>query len=125
MVVPRTQIYRIARTKTAYDQYAEQLARLREGDGDGLFRLATWCRSADGLRVEADELLAKVISLNEDHTGARRLLGHVKAGKQWTVPPPLEVQLQIGGPSSKQASDLRARLTLFLETRKDLRKPTP
>ncbi len=118
MVVPRTEIYRIQRVKSVYDRYAEELGRIREGDFNGLFKLASWCRTASGLRKESDELLARVISLKEDHAGARRMLGHVKLGGKWVVPSPLAIRLNVSGGNAK---DLRASLGLFLKTRQDVR----
>jgi hypothetical protein len=121
MVVPRTEIYRIQRQRTVHDTYAEQLARIREGDANGLFKLAQWCRSANGLRKESDELLAQVIALQENHAGARRLLGHVKSGDKWIVPAPLSIRLVAGGGSGKDENDLREKLALFLQSRRDVR----
>ena len=56
MGVPQSQIYRIVRTRTNHDTYKEQLASIRGGDVNGLFKLAQWCRSSSGLRKESDEL---------------------------------------------------------------------
>jgi hypothetical protein len=118
MGVPRTEISRIQRTRTIQDTYKEQLASIREGDVNGLFKLALWCRSANGLRKESDELLAQVISLKKDHAEARRMLGHVKLGSEWKAPSPLSIQLKVSGAN---ASELRQCLDLFLKTRQDVR----
>ncbi len=118
MVVPRAEIYRILKQKSAYDVYTEQLSRIREGDINGLFKLAQWCRNTNGLHKESEELLAKIISLNENHLGARRLLGHVKVQGGWMVPPPLSIQLQVG--STVSVGDIRAKLVEFLKERKDM-----
>jgi hypothetical protein len=118
MVIPRGEVFRILKVKTAYDRYKDQLATVKEGDADGLFKLATWCRSSGDLRKESDELLAKVVSLKPNHATARRLLGHLKVGEEWIVPQPLALQLKTTGAS---AEDLRTDLGLFLETRGDVR----
>ena len=117
MVVPRTEIFRIQKVKTAYDRYEEQLATVREGDPNGLFKLALWCRAQNGLRKESDDLLAKAIVLKEDHAEARRLLGYLKLGGEWVLPPPLAIRLKASGPN---ASDLRTNLDIFLKTRRDV-----
>ena len=118
MGVPRTQIYRIQRVKTVYDTYKDQLAGIREGDANGYFKLALWCRNVGGLRKESDELLAKVISLVGNNTRARRMLGHVKLGREWVVPEPLSIELRV---DTVHANDLRMQLDLLLKTRKDVR----
>jgi hypothetical protein len=118
MVVPRTEVFRIQRTKSVYDQYTEQLAAIKESDAGGLLKLAMWCRSMNGLRKESDELLARVIGLNENQAQARRLLGHVKLGGEWVAPPPLSLRLKSNG---RSAGAIQKDLALFLETRKDVR----
>jgi len=118
MKVPRTQIHRLIKTKTVHDLFAEQRAKIRDDDANGLFRLAQWARTKDGLRQESDELLGRVIELKAGHAEARRLLGHVKAGSEWFVPEPVQVRLKVSGP---QAKDLRTYLDLFLKTRNDFR----
>jgi hypothetical protein len=117
MVVPKTEVFRILKVKTAHDNYDEQLAKLREGDVNGLYKLAVWCRTS-GLRKESDELLARVISLKDDHPEARRLLGHLKLGGEWVVPPPLTIRFKASGAN---AGDIRKALDLFLEMRRDVR----
>lgn len=121
MVVPRSEIYRIQKTKTAYDLFAEQLARVRENDAGGLFKLAAWCRATSGLRKDGDELLERVISLKPDHAEARRLLGHLRVAGKWVVPEQLAVHLKVAGPVGKDAVDLREHLSLFLQSRADIR----
>jgi hypothetical protein len=117
MGVPRTEIARIQRVKTVYDTYKEQLARIPAGDANNLYKLALWCRSRDELRKESNELLDKVIELNPDHAAARRLLGHLKPGNRWVVPPPLLLDLRVSGSNT---AELRSNLDLFLETRTDV-----
>ena len=116
MVVPRSQVQRIQRNKSNYDKYQEGLSALREGDVNGLFKLATWCRTAEGLRKESDDLLARVISLKENHAEARRLLGHLKRGADWIVPPPLSIRLKTAG---GKEGDLHTNLALFVKMRRD------
>lgn len=119
MGVPKSQIHRIQRVKTAYDVYEEKLAATHERDTNGLVKLALWCRQGNaGLREESDELLRKVIEVNENHATARRLLGHLRVGGEWVVPPPLELRLVVAGAYS---SDVRTGLELFLKSRKDVR----
>lgn len=119
MGVPRSEIYRIIRQKSAYDLYQEQLSRLREGDVNGHYKLALWCRKAQDLRSESDQLLTKVLSIKENHLGARRLLGHLKIEGEWIVPEPLAIRLRATGGDAK--ADLLSKLELFLKTRQDLR----
>jgi hypothetical protein len=118
MGVPRTEIHRILRVKTAYDKCAEQLASIREGDHNALYKLALWCRATEGLRKESDDLLEKVVSLKEDHAEARRLLCHVKLGGKWVVPEPLSLQLKVSG---QNTDDVRKNLDLFLKMRRGVR----
>lgn len=118
MQVPRTAIHRIQRVKTVYDTYSEQLASIREGDINGYYKLAIWCRRTDGLRKESDELLEKVIASSENHVQARRLLGHLRIDGEWVVPKPLGLELKVSTP---HANDLRTQLDLFLKSRKDVR----
>jgi hypothetical protein len=118
MVVPRTAIARIQKSRTVQDTYRERLAKIRDGDAEGLYNLALWCRSTAGLRKEADELLARVISLKKDHAPSRRLLGHLPVGGEWVVPPPLSIRLAASGAS---AADLRTALGIFLQSREDVR----
>jgi hypothetical protein len=118
MVVPMAQVHRILKTKTIQDTFKEQRAAIRDKDVNGLFKLATWCRSANGLRQESDELLGQVIALNPNHAGARRLLGHVKLDGEWVVLKPLSLRLKASGPS---AEDLRTSMDLLLQSRKDVR----
>jgi hypothetical protein len=120
MVVPRSQIFRIQKVKTPYDQYKEQLDRIREGDVNGLFKLAQWCRTSPSLRKESDDLLEKVIELNEKHTQARLLLGHVKVQGEWVVPPRLKVRLKIAGAAGQSAKDVEEAVVVFLRSRPDI-----
>lgn len=120
MVVPRSQVFRIQKVKTPYDQYLEQLARLREGDVNALFKLAQWCRTAQGLRKESDELLAKVLELKADHEAARHLLGHLKVKGQWVEPPPLKLHLRVSGGAGMTAREAEEALTMFLKSRPDM-----
>jgi hypothetical protein len=121
MVVPRDRIDRIQKSRTVHDQYAEQMARLKDGDVNGSFQLAQWCRSMTVLRKEADELLLKVIALKPDHAEARRLLGHIKVGDGWVAPRPLSLRLQIAGSAGKHGPDLEKQVSLFIRARQDLR----
>lgn len=117
MVVPKTEIFRILKVRTVHDIYEEQLAGIREKDFLGLHKLAVWCRTS-GLRKESDELLERVIALKPDHPEARRLLGHLKLGDGWLVPPPLLIRLKASGIN---AGEIRKALELFLEMRGDVR----
>jgi hypothetical protein len=118
MVVPRSAIARIQKSRTVQDTYREGLAKIRDGDAEGLYKLALWCRSKVGLRKESDELLARVISLKKNHAPAHRLLGHLPAGGEWIVPPPLEIRLAASGAN---AAELRTALGIFLQSREDVR----
>ena len=121
MGVPRTSIHRIQRQKSSYDTYRENLARVRKDDVKGLYKLATWCRTREGLRKESDYLAASVFALDKNHVGARRLLGHIRVGDRWYVPRPLCIQLHIRSAAGTTPDVLRDRFALFLETRKDVR----
>jgi hypothetical protein len=121
MGVPRTKIQRIERQKSAYDTYRENLARVRKDDVKGLFKLATWCRTRDGLRKESDDLAASVFALDKNHVGARRLLGHILVGDRWYVPRPLSIQLHVHSATGTTPRVLSDRIALFLATRRDVR----
>jgi hypothetical protein len=117
MVVPKTEVFKILRTKTVQDTYQAQRTAIRDGDVNGLYKLALWCRSANGLRKESDDLLAEVIALKANHAEARRLLGQVKLGGEWVTPKPLSIRLKTSG---AEGPDLRSALDLLLKTRKDM-----
>jgi len=121
MVVPREKIQLIQRTKTVHDTFAEERTRVRDDDVKGLYRLASWCRSTGELREESDQLLTRVLELNENHAGAHQMLGHVRASDGWIVPPPLAVQVRTSGVNGKAATDFSQQLELFLRTRPDVR----
>ncbi|MHC5036135.1 MAG: tetratricopeptide repeat protein, partial [Planctomycetota bacterium] len=53
--------------------YQSRLSRLKEGDAQGRYSLALWCKR-NGLYEEARELFRKVLSLNPEHTGAKKAL---------------------------------------------------
>ena len=76
MGVPRTSIHRIQRQKSSYDTYRENLARVRKDDVKGLYKLATWCRTREGLRKESDYLAASVFALDKNHVGAPDIILH-------------------------------------------------
>jgi hypothetical protein len=51
----------------------------------GHYDLARWCRR-HGLRPEEREQLARVIALDPDHAGARRVLGYTQENGAWVKP---------------------------------------
>ncbi len=70
--------------------YGTKAATLKDGDAEGRFQLAQWCR---GVRLEA-EMKAQAeatVALNPDHAGARKLLGYEKVKGQWLSGEPLYV----------------------------------
>ena len=120
MGVPRSMVLGISRGRSVFNSYDEQRARVSESDPEALYRLAEWCHKTAGLRSEMVELAEKVIALKEDHSGARRLLGHVRIDGKWRSPPPLLILLRV--PTDKVLEeDLRSQLSYMLEPRKDVR----
>ncbi len=120
MVVPRSAIHRMVKQRTVHDEFAERLARTHPRDINGLFKLATWARNVDGLRSESNELLAGIIASKKNHTGARRMLGHIRVRGEWMVPPPLSVRLVVEQATGVTPGDLRAKVAHFLESRPDV-----
>lgn len=117
MTVPRDQIARIQRVRTIHDSYREQLEKLHENDLRGMLELALWCRKQNGLRAESDALLEKILEASPDSTKVRELLGHVRVGKRWVVPPPLKLDAKCLG---QGAESIEETLKLFLAKRKDV-----
>ena len=121
MGVPVSKIERIERERTPYDDFRDKLARLKPDDIRGMYRLANLCRYQEGLRKESDELAAKIFELDSDHTGARKLLGHIPVGDRWYVPRPLSVQLNVQSARGTTPEELASVVSTFLASRKDVK----
>ncbi len=119
MGIPREEVVRIEKEKSVFDEYDERRAKLGEKDWSGHLKLAEWCRDEACLREEADMHLRKVISLKGDHLQARRLLGYVKDGRDWHLPPPLSVRLSFSGMKEFQ-DEADRQFSIILPTRGDL-----
>ena len=63
-------------------------------DADALFNLAVWAKD-NGLNRRVEKILKEILDLDSDHSGAHRLLGHVKADGKW-VELPAAIQLAQG-----------------------------
>jgi len=119
MGVPRDKIESIEKGKSVFDEFDDQLARIKKGDADGRFKLAQWCRKTAGLRQEMVDLLEEVVEIRKDHAPARRMLGHVLIDGKWQVPPPLA--LRVRSDDKDLQEELFAQLSILFETRKDVR----
>lgn len=64
-------------------EYESRLAGLKEGDADGLCKLALWCKEKR-LHREAYLALATAIKANPEHAEARKLLCWKKSENKWT-----------------------------------------
>ena len=62
--------------------YATKVATLKDGDADGHYQLAQWCRGVKLIDQMTAEATA-AIAINPEHAGARKLLGHEKIKGQW------------------------------------------
>jgi hypothetical protein len=60
----------------------EAIGSVPDGDAEGLFKAALWCRSRH-LNKEAEELARRVMKLDPEHAGARALLGYVFHEGRW------------------------------------------
>ncbi len=71
-----------------------------------------------GLHNESRELLARVIALNTDHEGARRLLGYYRLGTEWKQAPTLSIAIVTKASTANQEI-LRAQLSIVAQARQD------
>jgi tetratricopeptide (TPR) repeat protein len=78
----RDQVQRIDIKDTPLEQYNKRLAKIDAKDADGLYTLALWARG-HALSPQADELLAKVLQINPDHAGARKVSGFARIDERW------------------------------------------
>jgi hypothetical protein len=89
VTVPRTEVERIEKTKSAAEVYRERRSTLPARDADGLYQLALWCL-AQGLRAEHEDLIGRVLALNPRHVGA--LDARRRARLQAPLPPEPDVE---------------------------------
>jgi hypothetical protein len=73
-----TNVVRQRPIEIAYDQMKLEMGNTI----DGQWKLAEWCRD-NGLLVQRDSHLQRVIQLDPNHAEARRLLGYSRDGDRW------------------------------------------
>jgi hypothetical protein len=82
--IPKAMVERIEARVPALTIYETKLRETDPNSPDALCELAAWCRK-ENLRAQSTELLRKVIDINPDHEGARKLLGYRQIGGGWYV----------------------------------------
>jgi len=71
----------VAAVRVAYEK---KLAKIKEDDAGGHYRLGQWCKRMK-LLEEATALFEKTIAIDPKHSGARRELGYVKHEGTWVT----------------------------------------
>lgn len=80
--VQATQVVKIIKKATRWQELAKRRAEIKEGDVEALFELSKWCKKKF-LTKEARRICEEIIALNPDHLGARAALGYVKSEGKW------------------------------------------
>jgi hypothetical protein len=80
MTFKRVDVRAIVKAVDPMKEFEEKLKT--STDKKGLYELAVWAREK-GLGTRSTELLKKVIALDPDHEGARKLLGYEKVNGRW------------------------------------------
>jgi len=78
----RSDIVRIERKASPFQQYKREAAELKDDDSVGHYFLGLWCKD-NGLRKQAEQEFLKTIAANPDHADARKELGHVMHAGKW------------------------------------------
>ena len=71
-------------TLDQYDTYKKKLAKIKDDDVAGHYKLGLWCIK-NRLKKLAKAQFEKVIKLDSNHAGARKKLGHVKWKEKWII----------------------------------------
>ena len=79
---PKSDVHRIVFKDTPQEELARKLSQTPATDAAKLFAVGQWVHKA-GLKLQAKDILARVIGLEVDHAGAQRLLGFVRIDRQW------------------------------------------
>jgi hypothetical protein len=82
----KNQVLRIDRRATPEDEYNAKLAEVSQTDPQAMFSLMQWA-STNGLEKQAQDLAGKILAINPDHAGARKMLGQIKLDNQWLTFP--------------------------------------
>ncbi len=80
--ISASEIESIERGPTPADRFESRLIEIDRTDADALFELSEWAKE-NGLLRRSEKILREVVSINSDHSGARRLLKHVKSDGKW------------------------------------------
>lgn len=78
----RSDIDRIEKGATVYDEYEARRNAMPKGDANARYELGIWCLE-QGLRPEGLKAFRAAIELDGDHAGARRALGYTKVRDRW------------------------------------------
>jgi hypothetical protein len=76
------EVRRIVLMDTPEQELVKRLVTVSPDDPEALYEVACWAGQR-GLPERRMELLSRVIQLDEDHPGARRLLGFVRIDERW------------------------------------------
>lgn len=79
--IKKDSIVKIVKTEDVFDRF-DALSKDANGDASKLMQLAIWCKSK-GLNHRMRETAKSLISRDQNHAGARKLLGQVKFGAKW------------------------------------------
>lgn len=83
MTFRRADVREVRRTEDPLREFERRLSAA--GDAEAYYELALWARER-GLTSRANDLFRKVLSLQPDHEGARKALGHEKVEGRWMEP---------------------------------------
>ncbi|HUW58585.1 MAG TPA: tetratricopeptide repeat protein [Planctomycetota bacterium] len=82
VTLPKDQVVRIEKKKTAAEIYKEKAAELADDDAEAHYKLALWCKE-NRLGKERVAELNKVIEIDKDHVKARAALNYVQIDGKW------------------------------------------
>ncbi len=83
----KDKVTRVEKVKSAEEVYKEKAGAVKEGDAEGHYELALWCREAK-LTREMNIELEKTIAINPNHEAARSALNYVKIDGHWVKAKP-------------------------------------
>ncbi len=105
----RNEVLRIELKDLPKVELSRKLEQIPADDPDAMLSVAKWA-AENGLRRDAEQILADVLKLDTDHPGARRELGYVKIDKKWH---PFDNAVEIAR-SKLEAGQLTPLLTSIL-----------